>query len=313
MVRSPSWQSYLVNNLVRARMRPHAYRPIDPVKVRRLMGRPRFIRQLMAMSTGATHELVGEGDGWPGGEIVTAPDFNSSSGPVMLYLHGGGYIGCSPETHRSLAGSLAVRLRGQLWVPDYRLAPENPYPAALEDALSSYSHLLRVRNVDPKRLIVAGDSAGGGLAVAMVLAARDRSMPLPAALVTYSPWTDMAITGDSIDENSDKCAMFAGDTIRRAAVFYVGDRDPRDPLISPLYGTFAQFPPVLIHASTDEVLRDDSVRLASAIDRDGGTVKLRLWRRVPHVWQFFPAVLPEAQESLEETREFVERILARTE
>jgi acetyl esterase/lipase len=138
-----------VHLLVRARMRPHALRPIDPLWVRRQMGRPRSARRFMARSTGATLEFRAATGSWPGGERLSAPGADSG-GPVILYLHGGGYIACSPETHRSLAGSLAMRVQGQVYVPRYRLAPEHPYPAALDDAKAAYRHLLDDAGVSPR-------------------------------------------------------------------------------------------------------------------------------------------------------------------
>lgn len=223
----------------------------------------------------------------------------------MLYLHGGGYIACSPETHRSLVGSLVRRTGCTAWVPRYRLAPEHPYPAALDDALSAYRHLLHTEGVDPQRLVVAGDSAGGGLALALVLALRDHALPTPAAVVTYSPWTDLAATGPSLDENTDRCAMFAGETIREASRFYAGPTDPYVPTLSPLYGDFRGFPPLLVHAGADEVLRDDAVRVAERARAAGVPVESRLWAQVPHGWQFFAAVMPEARESLTLTQQFI--------
>lgn len=305
-----SWRARLVHLLVAARMRPHALRPIDPAWVRVNMGRPRSARRLMARSTGARVEILPSNGGWPGGEVIRWPEA-APEAPVMLYLHGGGFIGCSPETHRSLVGSLVRRIRGEAWVPAYRLAPEHPFPAALDDARAAYRWLLDVQRVSPRRLVVAGDSAGGGLALALLLAIRDAGWPLPAACVTYSPWTDLAATGESLEENSDRCAMFAGETIRRAAAFYLGTANPRDPYVSPLYGDFRGLPPLLVHASVDEVLRDDSLRTAARARDAGVDVECVLWRHVPHVWQFFAAVLPEARESLERTRRFVERHTAR--
>jgi acetyl esterase/lipase len=306
-----SWRARLVHRLVAARMRPHALRPIDPVWVRANMGKPEVARRLMARSTGARCELRPADGRWPGGEQLSWPGAGPEA-PTLLYLHGGGYIGCSPETHRSLVGSLVRRMRGQAWVPRYRLAPEHPFPAALDDAMRAYRHLLETEQVAPARFVVAGDSAGGGLALALVMAARDAGLPLPAAVVTFSPWTDLAATGASLDENSERCAMFAGDTIRRAARFYVGEGDPRHPSVSPLYGDFRGLPPLLVHAAVDEVLRDDAVRVVERAREAGVTVECRLWSRVPHVWQFFAAVLPEARESLALTQAFIDRQLSRT-
>lgn len=313
---TPSWQAHVVHWLVRARMRPYALRPLDPPWIRREMGKPRALRRLLARRVGAAIEELPPSGGWPGGERLTAapgtPALVGDRPPSVLYLHGGGYIACSPETHRMLVAAVVQRLGARAWVPQYRLAPEHVFPAALDDALAAYRHLLDVERVDPSTLIIAGDSAGGGLALALGQAIRDRGWPLPAAMVTFSPWTDLAATGASLDENSDRCAMFAGETIRRAAPLYAGDQDPRTPGMSPLYGSFRGLPPLLVHASTDEVLRDDALRVVARARADGVMVQSRLWPRVPHVWQFFSAVLPEARESLDEVVTFVREALLST-
>ena len=231
----------------------------------------------------------------------------TNEGPVVLYLHGGGFIACSPETHRMLVASLVRRIEGTAYVPQYRLAPEHPYPAALQDAQGAYRYLVETCGIAPTRLVLAGDSAGGGLALALALSLREADLPMPAAIVTFSPWTDLAATGDSLRENSDRCAMFAGETIRRAAQFYVGTTDPTFPLLSPLYGDFRGLPPLLVHASQDEVLRDDAIRVAHRAEAAGVVVRMRLWSRVPHVWQFFAKVLPEARQSLDEAAAFIRR------
>jgi epsilon-lactone hydrolase len=287
-------------------MRPHVHKPIDPVWVRENMGRPRAARALLARCTGAIIRRQERTGRWPGGEVIAARR-TADTAPVVLYLHGGGFIACSPETHRMLSASLAQRLGAVLYVPSYRLAPEHPFPAALDDALAAYEFLLEDAGVAPHRLVLAGDSAGGGLAMSLALALRDRGLPQPSGIVTFSPWVDLAVTGASLDENTDRCAMFAGDTIRNAARFYVGASDPRNPMISPLYGDFTGVAPMLVHASMDEVLRDDAVRVAERARSAGVPVTLRLWPRVPHVWQFFGMMLPEARESLREVTLFVQR------
>lgn len=287
-------------------MRPHAFAPIDPQWIRANMGRPRSARQLMARATGAAAVEVPVEAGWPGGELVRWPDAGETS-PVLLYLHGGGYIACSPETHRPLVGSLVRRIGGTAWVPRYRLAPEHPFPAGLHDAQAAYRWLVERRGVEPARLVIAGDSAGGGLALALALSLRGEGLPQPAAIVAFSPWADLTASGASLDENTDRCAMFAGDTIRRAATLYPGDASPEDPLVSPVFGDYRGVAPLLLHAGADEVLRDDAVRVAERARAAGVDVTLRLWPRVPHAWQFFPAVLPEARESLDEVRAFVAR------
>ena len=192
-------------------------------------------------------------------------------------------------------------------MPQYRLAPEHPYPAAIDDAHSAYRYLLDACGVHAKDIVLAGDSAGGGLALALTHRLRDNHEPLPACVVTLCPWTDLAATGKSLEDNTDRCAMFAGESIRKATHFYLGTTDPVHPYVSPLYGDFHGFPPLLIHASLDEVLRDDAIRVAERARAANVDVTLRLWHGVPHVWQFFAAVLPEAAQSLADTTAFVRR------
>ena len=176
------------------------------------------------------------------------------------------------------------------------------------DAIAAYRHVVHERGIAPSRIVVTGDSAAAGWALALAMALRDSDEPLPAGVVMFSPWTDLAGTGPSLEENSDRCAMFAGDTIRRASHFYLGDMDPMHPLVSPLFGDFRGLPPLLLHASQDEVLRDDAVRVAERARAARVDVTLRLWRHVPHVWQFFAAVLPEARESLDDAVAFIRSV-----
>ena len=178
------------------------------------------------------------------------------------------------------------------------------------NARAAYRHVLQ-QGIASSRIVIAGDSAGGGLALALALALRDDGVAMPAAIVMFSPWTDLAATGPSIEENTERCAMFAAITIRRASLIYLGESDPRHPYVSPLYGDFHGMPPMLVHASADEVLRDDSVRVAARARAAGVEVELRLWKGVPHVWQFFPAVVPEAAESLRDTVRFITKYASR--
>lgn len=223
---------------------------------------------------------------------------------TLLYLHGGGYFACSPRTHRPYSCYFA-RCGWQVFVPDYRRAPEAPFPAAVEDAQAVLAELSRETDVS-SRLVVAGDSAGGGLALALMVAERDAGRPLPAAAALFSPWTDLAVTGDSIRENERHCAMFTGDMIRRGAELYLNGADPGNPLASPLYADLSGLPPLLVHASEHETLRDDSVRLAERAQACGVPAALRLWPRVPHVWQLFYPLVPEGRESLAQAAGFLE-------
>jgi epsilon-lactone hydrolase len=235
------------------------------------------------------------------GEWVEGPQ---SSNCVLLYLHGGGYFGCSAETHRPITASFAQR-GFRVFAPNYRLAPENPFPAAVDDVVAAYRGLL-TQCSPMQRIFVAGDSAGGGLALSLLLALRAASTELPSAALLFSPWTDLAATGDSVRTNSARCAMFDGNDIAPTARFYLGDTDPRNPLASPLYADLAGLPPLLIHVGSDEVLRDDSTRLAERGRAAGVPVKLKVWPVVPHAWQLAPHKIPEARQSLRESAAFLQ-------
>ena len=236
------------------------------------------------------------------GEWVESPN---PADAVMLYLHGGGYFGCSPKTHRSITVWFA--LHGfRVFAPDYRLAPENPFPAAVDDAVAVYRGLLAGGHA-PQGMVIAGDSAGGGLALSLMLALRAAGMPLPAAAALFSPWTDLAATGESIRTNAARCAMFNGEDIGPSARYYLGNADPRNPLASPLYADLKGLPPLLIHVGADECLRDDSTRVAEKAKAAGVPVELKIWPVVPHAWQLALQILPEARQSLRETAEFLTR------
>ena len=299
-----SWQSHVLGWLVRARMRPHALRPIDPNYVRANMGKPRRVREFMFRATGSRVRGDVSYDKQPLGEWVYASNATDQS-ITVLYLHGGGYLACSPTTHRSLVGSLMTRLQARAFVPQYRLAPEHPFPAAADDAVAAYRFLIENVGVNPKRLVIAGDSAGGGLALTVAQSLPENQLPQPAAIVTFSPWADLAATGASLEENSGKCAMFAAITIKRAAAIYLGTAPATDPRASPLYGNFAGLAPLLIHVGADETLRDDAVRVAERAQAAGVVVSFHMWKGVPHCWQFFASAMPEAVESLAMTTAFV--------
>jgi acetyl esterase/lipase len=236
------------------------------------------------------------------GEWVESPN---SADVVLLYLHGGGYFGCSAKTHRPITVWFA--LHGfRVFAPNYRLAPENPFPAAVDDAVSVYRGLL-AGNRSPQRLFVAGDSAGGGLALSLMLALRAAGTPLPAAAALFSPWTDLAATGESIRANAARCAMFNGEDIGPSARYYLATADPRNPLASPLYADLSGLPPLLIHVGSDECLRDDSTRFAEKARAAGVPVELKIWPVVPHAWQLVHQILPEARQSLQESAEFLRK------
>ena len=208
----------------------------------------------------------------------------------ILYLHGGGYVMGSARAHRAIVAKFVQGSGVGALVVDYRLAPEHPFPAALDDALTAYRWLLD-QGIPASKIVLAGDSAGGGLCLAALIAARDRNIPLPAAAVALSPWTDLRCTGLSY-QRRDPVAPDGSWTVY--AKYYAGGCDPGDPLISPLYAQLDQLPPLFISVGEDEVLLDDATRLAAKARQAGVPVELHIGERMVHCYPVFSPLFPEA-------------------
>jgi epsilon-lactone hydrolase len=225
---------------------------------------------------------------------------------VVLYLHGGSYICGSPDSHRSLAGNIAIASQARTLVIDYRLAPEHPHPAAVEDAVAAYRWLLD-NQVDPRHIAVAGDSAGGGLVLALLVSLRDKDIPLPAAGICLSPWTDLAFTGESWNGKAAVDLIIFRYKELEFARMYLGGLDPRTPLASPLYADLKGLPPLLVQVGTDEVLLSDSVRLVDRARQAGVDAVIEEWEKMQHVWQFAAAFIPEGRRAIARIGEFIDR------
>ena len=228
----------------------------------------------------------------------------SARGRHILFLHGGAYATGSAVLYRHITWRFAVAAAASLSAINYRLAPEHPFPAAIEDAAAAWRGLLD-EGADPRHCAVIGDSAGGGLALALALKLRDQGGPLPAAVVALSPWTDLAITGASSRHNAAADPVLNGADLMPLAAQYLAGADPRDPYASPLYGDPRGLPPTLMQVGSDEILRDDSERLAERMRAAGCQVVLEIWPRMPHVWHGFAPVLPEARRAIAGIGEFV--------
>jgi epsilon-lactone hydrolase len=245
--------------------------------------------------------------GVPALELTVA---GSAEQQDVLYFHGGGYVVGSARTGARLAAELARRAGGQAWSVDYRLAPEHPHPAAVEDGLAAYAGLL-AEGADPRRIVVAGDSAGGGLAIATLLAARDRGLSQPAAAAVFSPFADITRSGASIRAKEDVDPLFTYDALGWYADRFVPDGDRSAPLASPVFASLAGLPPLLIQAGSHEVLLDDAMRLAANAARDDVEVTLHVARGATHVFQNRFGELDEADEALDQTARFFRRHLPR--
>jgi epsilon-lactone hydrolase len=219
------------------------------------------------------------------------------NGRLLLYLHGGAYQIGSSATLRHMIALIAGAAQARALSVAYRLAPEHPFPAAIEDALTAYRFLVS-GGTDPKEIAIAGDSAGGGLGLATLVALRDAGDPLPAAAVAMSPWTDLALTGDSLRTRADVDVMIKPSGTESAATYLAG-ADPRHPYASPLYADLQALPPILIHVGDAEVILDDSTRFAAQARNAGVDVTLEVWPEMPHVWHAFAGLLPESDEAIE--------------
>jgi acetyl esterase/lipase len=251
----------------------------------------------VAAPEGTSVEVVEVAPGVPG-EWVVAPGADADR--AVLHLHGGAYTGGGPGSHRGLAAELSAGARGAVLVLDYRLAPAWPFPAALDDAVAAYRWLTGpARGIDPSSLVVTGDSAGGGLAVALLVALRDAGDALPAGAALLSPWTDLALTGDSHRSEDGRDPMCATGTLAQSVEAYVPPGvATTDPRVSPLYADLSGLPPLLVHVGEVEVLRDDAVGLAERARAAGTEVELLVAPGMVHVWHLFAGVVPEATRDL---------------
>ena len=230
-------------------------------------------------------------------------------GTVILYFHGGGYVVSSPRTHRDIAAHLAKASGVRVLNVGYRLAPEHPFPAALEDAEAVYRSLLE-DGCDPSRVVLAGDSAGGGLAAALLVKLRDAGVDLPAGAALLCPWADLACTGASYVERAAHSPVGNKEMGIMMALLYLGaEGDPANPYASPVHADFKGLPPMLVQASENEVFLDDARTLARNAEKAGVQVDFKVWPGLFHTWQIYPSALDEAQAAIEDVAKFVNSVV----
>lgn len=246
--------------------------------------------------------------------IVVAPDmiggmraewFHTLEAPedeAVIYYHGGAYMAGSIESNRPLAVDFAEATGRNVLSFEYRLAPEHPYPAALEDGLAAYRHVLGL-GICPERIAFVGDSAGGGLEIATALKAREEGLPLPAVIVAVSPWVDLTLSGESYSKNEQKDPLLLKKKLLRAVMYYAYGKYLKDPYISPVFADFQGFPPTLIHVGTREILLSDAQTLAEAMRRDGVDVRLEEWEGMWHVWHVFD--IPESHDAMRQIADYL--------
>lgn len=236
-------------------------------------------------------------------EWISVPE--SIKDRVLLYFHGGGYVAGSINSHREYCVRLARASKTRVLLVGYRLAPEHPFPAALEDAVKAYQWLISSEEILPKNLVIAGESAGGGLTVATLLKLRDDNVELPIAGVSLSPFMDMAVTGDSLKTKAEIDPLATQEMLEFDAKLYLGGEDSRNPLASPLYADLKGLPPLYIQVGSAEILLDDSIRFVDAAKAAGVDVKFEIWDDMIHMFQMFATMAPEGQDAINKIGEFV--------
>ena len=249
--------------------------------------------------------------GGPHGEWVTAAGVSATEPRVLFYIHGGGFTAGSAAAYRGLSSHLGAATGCRVLAVDYRWAPEEPFPAALDDCVAGYRWLVTAGGAVPRNVVLAGDSAGGNLVVAMLLALKQGGEALPAAGVCLSPIFDLALTGDSVTSRAARDPIILASSLQNRATAYRGNSDPRNPLMSPLYGDLSGLPPLLLQCGSEEMLRDDSVRLAAKAKAAGVDVTFEEWDEMVHVWHLFADRLADGRKAIARVGEFVRAHIGR--
>ncbi len=226
-----------------------------------------------------------------------------------IYLHGGSYYCGSFKTHGGIAARISKFSEIPVLFPDYSLAPEKPFPAALEDVITIYRWLIEHKKIKPDKVIIAGDSAGGGLALAVLIKLRDEKINLPAAAVCLSPWTDLALTGDSIKTKEKEELLLTETELEQTAKIYLRNTDSKNPLASPLYVNMEGLPPILLQTGTEEILLDDTIRFAERAEKSGVKITSDIWSGMWHGFQLYGNLMPESKKAIKKIGEFIQNIL----
>lgn len=223
---------------------------------------------------------------------------------AILYLHGGGFVMGSIQSHRQIASHLAAAANIRTLITEYRLAPEHPFPAALDDALKAYEYIIK-SGIAPCHMALAGDSAGGGLSVSLMIYLKQNGLPLPGVCLLLSPWVDLSLSGNSWDRNASKDVLVKKSDAEQMATSYLNGRDPFDPLSSPVYADLSMLPPLLIHVGSEEVLLDDALSLHECATNFGVSSHIDIYAKMPHVWHFMSPVLKEGRLALHQAAKFI--------
>ncbi len=280
-----------------------APKPEPPANLQALRDRIEAMMDGLPTAEGVTVSPV-DMDGVPG--LMLVPE-GGADAPVLLYFHGGGFRLASARAYRPYGSQLARACEARVLLVDYRLAPENRFPAAVDDAVTAY-RWLRAQGQPAERIVIGGDSAGGGITAAALVALRDAGDALPAGGVCISPWVDLTNSNESFTTRVDADKLFSPTQAAEAAALYLGDGDPKQPLASPVFADLSGLPPLLVHVGDAEVLLDDSAALAAKARAAGVEVTHRVYPEMPHVWHLSYPAFPEAVEAVDEIAAFVRRV-----
>ncbi|MCS6935324.1 MAG: alpha/beta hydrolase [Chitinophagales bacterium] len=247
-------------------------------------------------------------DGIPGEWIIPA---GAEKSVVLLYFHGGGYFSGSFVTHRALVSHIAKLANVAALNVNYRLAPEHPYPAAIEDCVRVYQWLMREKNYAPQQIVLGGDSAGGGCVINTLVWLRDHNMPLPRCAFALSPWLDMTLSGESYQTKKDIDPMLRAEAMPMVRDFYLQGADPKSPYASPIFHPLHGLPPLYIQVGEEEILLSDSATFANKAKAEGSPVELEIFPKMFHVFNAFWRLLPKAREANKKIARFIRQNLAR--
>lgn len=295
-----SLRLWLLNLFLRRIERPALSKLQGPAEIRQRLERQ--ARLIFRPKRGA---VVGKG---MFDSQVSALQIGDGNNGYLLYFHGGAYVFGSARTHARMVGRMSKLTGITSFSVNYRLAPEHPFPAAIDDAVTAYKTLLH--DVDPASIVIGGDSAGGGLALALLGYICKNDLPRPAGLFALSPWTDLTMTSTSMSENAKAEVMLPPERIAEARDFYLAGEDPKNSLASPLYAEFDNAPPVYISVGDTEILFDDAKSMAHRLKEFGVKTTLEITANTPHVLPFFHGFAPEADRAMDQVTGFIKRVLA---
>ncbi len=290
-----SFRSQLIASIMRLTMKKKLGKSGDPAKEREFLDKMSGMSSRRALGK---YDVVGGVSGeWQQASMGSADN-------VILYLHGGAYVIGSPASHRDMVGAIADAAQARAFIVDYRLAPETIFPGAVDDAVAAYKGLLE-NGEKAEKIIIAGDSAGGGLTMATLVSLKEQGIELPAAAVCLSPWADLTFTGDSMIVKNKADAMLGRDSLSWFAGLYLEGQDASHPLASPIFADLSGLPPLLIQVGSNEVLLDDAIRLNKAAKKAGVDVSLEVWDGQMHVWHLMSAIVPEGKHAIQVIGTFV--------